>query len=490
MGKAKQKNIFMSNFISYLINLLSNKQKNMNNNLWILTEERPKKAVIQTIFEKFAKDYGFAVFIDTIRILPILENDKFSFKYEVTGLRCNKIGKIYIKTISGTSSFTDFLVFYQKDEPTLKDTPIYAIEETKTDDSESRNTGVYQRCSKFVFINSYYPNVHKIMLYNLQVKQKEIPTSTYIFGTRLLLTLGVEIIGKKLDSKIFQPFKTVDEVISLKASMRKAPKGNVPILLTQYNDRIEISGRLYKAGGLSHDPNIGALSIISAVLRKLGWKEKIEITQHGLSQSHIGKNNKFIQIANNLDISLQNLTVPKATVHTDYWKYDIEGEKLGTIFIHIVVENFTQGYSIFENHAGSEKGYFITKTGDHIPLAKYIDRIKYKAGDKKQIINIPDLILIDFGRNQIINIEGKKYTFRKNGIEELNNYDYIEKNYISKYYPKFKIIRTVVLSGSNEERIIEIEVGFLLNENGQLILGIRAPEIFKDAIKNLLDFWA
>jgi hypothetical protein len=37
--------------------------------------------------------------------------------------------------------------------------------------------------------------------------------------------------------------------------------------------------------------------------------------------------------------------------------------------------------------------------------------------------------------------------------------------------------------------LIEIEIGFLLNEQGDLILGIQAPEIFKTAIKNLLDFW-
>jgi hypothetical protein len=36
----------------------------------------------------------------------------------------------------------DFLVFYQNDEPKITDKPIYAIEETKTDDGESRNTGV------------------------------------------------------------------------------------------------------------------------------------------------------------------------------------------------------------------------------------------------------------------------------------------------------------------------------------------------------------
>lgn len=397
--------------------------------------------------------------------------------------------KVYVKTVSGNSSFTDFLIFYQKDEPTLKDEPIYAIEETKTDDKESRNTGVYQRCSKFVFIQNYYPNAKKVMLYNLQIEQKEEPTSTYIFGTKLLLTLGVEILGKKLDPKIFTPFKTIDEIIELKANMRKAPKGNVPILLTKSKTKIEVSGRLFKSGGLSHDPNIGALSIICAVLRQLGWTQKIEITQHGLLQKHVGKTNKFIQIANKLDISLQGLTVPKAKMNKDYWKYDTDGEKLGTIFIHLVVENFTEGYSIFENHAGSEKGYFITKKGEHIPLEKYKDREKYKSGDKEQIIHIPDLILIDFGRSEVINVEGKKYAFRKNGIAELGNYDYIEKNYILKHYPKFKILRTVVLYGSTAQEIIEIEIGFLLNENGQLILGVKAPKLFKDAIKNLLDFW-
>lgn len=461
----------------------------MKNNLWFLTEERPKKEVLQTIFQKFAKDYGFAVFVDTIRIFPILEDSKFTFTYEVTGFRCNKVDKVYVKTVSGNSSFTDFLIFYQKNEPTLKDEPIYAIEETKTDDKESRNTGVYQRCLKFVFIQNYYPNVRKVMLYNLQVSQKEKPTETYIFGTRLLITLGVEILGKKLESAVFQPFTSIDEIIEFKDNMRSAPAGNVPILLKKTASKITISGRLYKSGSISHDPNIGALSIISAVLRQLGWAKKIEIIQHGLVQENVGRGNKFVQIANKLGVSLEKLTIPKAEMNVEYWKYDTEGEKLGTIFIHLVVENFTQGYSIFENHAGCEKGYFITKEGDHIPLGKYKDRELYKEGDKEQIIHIPDLILIDFGKSEVINVEGKKYKFRQNGIDELGNYDYIEQNYIQKYYPKFKIIRTVVLYGSKENEIIEIEIGFLLNENGQLILGVKAPRLFKEAIKNLLDFW-
>ena len=459
-------------------------------NLWILTEERPKRQVIAEILVKFTKDNQFPCFIDTIRFLPILENGKFLFTYEVDGFRCNKINKVFIKTVSGYSSFVDFLIFYQDAQPTQVDIPLYAIEETKTDDAESRNTGVYQRASKFVFIDYYYPRVKKIMLYHLQIKQKKKSTQTYIFGTRLLLTLGIEILGKELDDEVFKPFSYVEEIINFKKGMKSAPAGNVPILITQEADRITISGRLFKEDSLSHDPNIGALSLISAAIRKLGWNKNVVITEHGLEQHHLRAGNKFIKIANNLDLEIDGLRLPESRNSSDYWKYEKEGEKLGTIFIHLVVETFTKGYSIFENHAGCEKGYFITKEGKSIPLKKYSDREAYKRGDKKKIISIPDLILIDFERTEIINIEGKKYKFRKEGIEQLGRFEDIEKGYIEKHYSKFNVIRTVVLYGGTERKVVEIEVGFLLNEKGNLVLGIKAPELFKEAIKNLIDFWS
>ena len=461
-----------------------------NKILWILTEERPKREVISKILKLFAKDHNLPCFIDTLRILPILENVKFAFLYEVIGFRCNKIKKVLIKSISGYSSFVDFLIFFQEKQPTQKDNPIYAIEETKTDDKESRNTGVYQRATKFVFIDNYYPNTKKIMLYHLKIEQKEKPTDTYIFGTKLLLNLGVKISGKKLDEIIFKPFGSIDEVINFKNHMRKAPKGNVPILFEKRNNTITISGRLYKSQGLNHDPNIGALSLISAAIRDMGWTGEIIITKHGLEQKHLNPRNKFVKIANKLGLQIQGLSLPPSTMNHEYWKYETKGEKLGTIFIHMVIENFTGGSSIFENHAGCEKGYFLTKEGEYIPLKKYSDRRAYKEGNKKKIISIPDLIIVDFGRSEIINIEGKRYHFRQDGIRELKNFDDIEKMYIKNYYPKYKIIRTVVLYGGTEKRIVEIEVGFLLNEKGDLVLGIKAPEIFKEAIKNLLDFWS
>lgn len=461
-------------------------------NLWILTEERPKYEVLKEILNKFIVDNGFTGFVDGLRILPILEAGKFSFTYELTGFRCNRVNKIFIKTVSGYSSFVDFLVFYQDDEPNPStDTPVYVIEETKTDDSESRNTGVYQRCSKFVYASSFYPLVKKVMLYNLRIAQKETPTETNIFGTRMLLTFGVEILGKSLDEEVFKPFKSVDELIACKNSMRKPPTGNVPIEITKVDDTIFVSGRLFKAGWLGHDPNMGALSIISATLRKLGWTGKIVITQHGLGQEHLKRTNKFILIANQIGVELEGLELPNPEPHTEYWRYDITGEKIGTIFLHLVIESFTDSYSIYENHAGSERGYFITAKGEYVTVGKYLDRVSYKDGDLAKIINLPDLTILDISRKVVVNIEGEMYKNKLNGIKQLSLFDAFEVLFIKKNYPSCSIIRTVVLyGGKGSTEKFEVEVGFVLSSDGDLILGVKAPEIFKDAVERLLDFWS
>jgi hypothetical protein len=418
------------------------------------------------------------------------EKKVFSFSYQILGFSSPAINKIFLKTVSGYSSFVDYLLFYQNEEPNDTHEPLYAIEETKTDDKESRNTGVFQRASKFVYIDSFYPKIKKIMLYSLQIEQKEIPTDTSIFGTRCLLTLGVEILGKQLDFNIMKPFSSVDELIALKNSMRRPPAGNVPIQLIKTANKIQISGRLIKSGTLSHDPNIGSLSLISATLRSLGWDKEIEIILHGLKQSNISGNNKFILIAKRYNISLKDIELPiKPSKNKGYWKYETEGEKLGTIFIHLAVENFTKGFSIYENHAGCERGYFITQDGSPITVGKYSDREQYKNGDKTSIIYIPDLVLIDMERLKILNIEGKTFDNQLQGIRELNNYDEFENNYIKPHYPDYSIVRTVVLYGGLSEKIDKIEVSFLLNREGKMILGVRAPELFCMAIKNLLSYW-
>ena len=75
------------------------------------------------------------------------------------------------------------------------------------------------------------------------------------------------------------------------------------------------------------------------------------------------------------------------------------------------------------------------------------------------------------------------------GIKELNNFDTIEKSYIKKYYPKYEIIRTVVLYGGTKEIIERIGVSFLLNSKGLMVISVKAPVLFKEAIKNLKHYW-
>lgn len=458
-------------------------------NIWILTEERPKASVIKTILEKVASDNGFKLEVKKdIQVIPILKGNSFTFTYKVEGVICSRFESVFIKIASGNSSFVDFLVFFQEAEPTEKSKPLYAIEETKTDDSESRNTGIYQRCSKFVYVEFYYPGVKKIMLYNLQIQQKEKPTDTNIFGMKMLRTIGVEVMGKVYDKKIMKPFSSLKEFVDLKNSMRMPPAGNVPIKIEVSKDSIKVSGRLYKAGGIGHDPNIGALTIIALCIRKWEKRKDIIITQHGLKQSNLGKSNKFIQIANKIGIKLDGLKMPIAVSHENYWHYDISQEKIASIFLHVAIVAYTEAKVIYSNHGGSERGYFLHNTSGPVAIEKYQEgkREKYKSGDKTMIIYIPDIIIFDQKRNQIINVEGKKYSTRKAGIRELKNFSYIEKKIIKPSHNPSSILRTVVVFGSKEKIIKEKQIGFMLNENGEMILGKEAPEIFKEVVKRLL----
>lgn len=164
-------------------------------NLYILTEERPKQEVLRLIIARFLQDRKLCAFVDTLKILPIVKENRFTFSYEILGVSCKGLKKIYVKIVSGTSSFVDYLVFFQNKEPSTKDIPLYAIEETKTNDSESRNTGVYQRITKFVYLNNFYPQTTKIMLYNLKTELKKTHTN-FNFWHKDFTHLGCGDYGK------------------------------------------------------------------------------------------------------------------------------------------------------------------------------------------------------------------------------------------------------------------------------------------------------
>ena len=411
--------------------------------LWLLTEERPKPSVIDQIIAVYCRDFhDTATRQGETKIKPVIENGVFRFVYQVEGLAVEGAADILIKTVSGSSSFFDFLLFKQEKAPvegSMEDNLIMAIEETKTSDEESRNTGVYQRGAKFVYITPYYRNVRQYMLYNEELggSAEKKPSATSVFGTNLLLTLGVTIVGKDT-SRWFKRFENLEELIHYKEKMKKPPRGNVPITITRYEDRIEISGRLSKPaskGNIGHDPSIGALSLIAACVRRLGWKKEIVITKHGVTQFYVDKTkgkNKFLYICNILGMRLDGIVMPHPVLPKWYWHYERRSEKMADILLHLQAM-YHGMFCVYENHAGCERGYFKTKAGRGIALPK--------VDSSGECLNLPDVVLYDEETNCILLVEGKRLATLERGLEDIEYYDSIEREYITPYYKNAVILR-------------------------------------------------
>ncbi len=455
-------------------------------NLWILTEERAKLSVVKAILEQYASDFNASVsFSANFNIKPIVKNGKFTFEYVVEGINVTDINSVYIELVSGNSSFVDYMLIRQDAKPAdhSLDNVLMAIEETKTSDAESRNTGIYQRASKFVYIDHYCPRAKKYMLYNEEMTPDadRVPTDTNIFGTNMLLTLGVKFIGKTMRG--FSAFSSIDEMIELKSRMRLPNHTNIPILIHKIGDAITISGRLEKPkgkGNIGHDPNIGALSCIGYTLRKLGWEKEIIVTHHGVSQAYVNKTkgkNKCLFLFGMIRMQLEGITMPQKTEMPEfYWNYSCTSEKVASIFLHLTCQYYGI-HGIYENHAGCERGYFRTQTGVLLALPKK-DRFN-------ENLLLPDVVLCDKSALSIYNVEGKLLSTMYDGIAEVETYDSIESEYIKPNYPSYRIERWVSIFGGTQHRIPHEKVLIYLNEYGEVYINHSAPENIKKSFRSI-----
>ncbi len=457
------------------------------NNVWFLTEEKPKVSVIKQILQIYKEDFGVNYACDEqITILPIIRGDVFTFTYRIDGITVDGIESVFVKTVSGGSSFLDFLFFVQEEAPIEgeENNIVFAVEETKTSDDESRNTGVYQRCSKFVYIKAFYPNIPLYMLYNdeLELRENKKPSDTSILGTNMLLTNNVKISGKPVD-RWFRPFHSIDELIFFKNGMRRPPAGNTPILIHRNGNKITVSGRLDKPkniGKIAHDPNIGALSYISYTLRQLGWTGEIEIVDHHVVQSSVKNNskNKFLSICNMLDLTMEGIVMPtNYKLPHSYWHYEDKSEKMASILFHISCECLGLK-EVYQNHAGCERGYFKSALGELITLPKY-------CGADQHNLLIPDVIMRDDINRVVYLIEGKKLSTINHGLEEIEDYDDIEALYINRYFPGYTVKRYLTIFGGTQSTLPHEKVLLYLNDNGKLILNEDKEPSLSTRIKNL-----
>ena len=452
-------------------------------NLYILTEERPKIEVLKKILKHYCEVYNKDININQPLILPNLTPEKFSNEYKLINIDIKGIKNIIIKVASGQSSFVDFLIFEQHNIPNHdeKNNLKMVIEETKTNDNESRNL-VFQRLSKFVYIDYYYENIKKVMLFNFKNEYNyQKPSYSNKFGIKLLKTLKIDILGIDYKLDEVEPFKTIDDLIIFKSKMRRPPKSNVPILIEKQKNKKEISGRLSKPaekGNIAHDPNIGQLSGIGKILRMLGWEEDIIITKHGVKQEVINgtrkKGNKFIHISSMINLKLENIKIPKRDIPEKYWHYNNSAEKNGTILLHLIsIFNNDITTSIFENHGGCERGYFYKSDKTAISIPKK---------------SIPDLILKNDANEEILIIEGKIYSKLNQGLEQLKKIDNFENKYVKKYYENYSINRWLVTTGGKINATdLNLKVLFHLNDDGTYLLNKKAPDWLKNSFERVIN---
>ena len=181
-----------------------------------------------------------------------------------------------------------------------------------------------------------------------------------------------------------------------------------------------------------------------------------------------GKLLKYLPEDNENEITLpEDIVLPEK-----YWHYERSSEKMASILLHIMAENNGMK-AIYQNHAGCERGYFITKDNKFIALPKK---------DKNNInLYIPDLVLYSSRYNEILLIEGKKLSTIKGGLKKLKIMNNIENEYIKVVYPECEIYRYLSIFGGNLQKIPHEKVLFYLTNEGNIYINNNAPSLIKNS---------
>jgi len=132
--------------------------------------------------------------------------------------------------------------------------------------------------------------------------------------------------------------------------------------------------------------------------------------------------------------------------------FNFKTKRFGAVSFYSVVKEIINDTASIYNEIGNQDGYFMSSDGNAIRLNKQLD-------EKPK--NKTELVLVDFGKP--------------------------DKSYLKTYYPEYKISYEIVFGSGRKKRATEIEIHFLRNENDTISLGIKAPELFKEAIKNIVN---
>lgn len=464
----------------------------MKKNLYILTEESISITEIKKIVNETSKECSLGVvFTEQVRVIPKIQNNVFIHEYELKGFQSIKIDKVLIFGVDSFSEakernpFVDYLVYLQEHKPNPKDlfkNCIFAIEATKTNTYDSRNTAMGQRAGKFVHLNYFLENQEsetKLIMYKTHPQAAKDHRSVE-FVSRCLSDLPVKVDFWEDPPKIYQPFNNIGDMIAEKnaISEKNTRLNDVPLKITTSgsspNITYELHGRLAKpgltgaaacrwTGKPGHDPNKGALALHAKKIRDFGFKGKIEVINHDLDpkKAHTW-GCKLIKFATYLNFSLQGCQInPKNFLPTYYRYLTSDNEKIASILAQVMLINKGMK-TIFENHGGCEKSFIDTDCINQKKSHKnrYITFPKTYSNTNRKI---PDLIMCDDMNKIIYLYEGKKASTKAHGLAEIKKYEDLEKDILSKHYPNFSFERRLIIEGGKKDN--DPIVSFQLDEN-------------------------
>ena len=363
---------------------------------------------------------------------------------------------VTLRLVKKCGSFVDYVV-YDHATPTPVSQPILLVEATKTSDSESRNTSVNQRFTKFAYARSLYPTCPMVLLYTTYQDHK---TLTGVMGLRMLVTLGVEVydVMRSLTDTL-HPYMRIEEIIDEKNAMHRNSHNQSVVVTCVGEHSYTISAKLSKGTGttLTHDPNVGYVTGLCLCMHSIDPLAKFTIVNHGVTD--VGKaTSKFWYANRTYHVTLEGF--PNDTYKTpspsQYWSYDTGSEKTATIHFHALME--ARGYTTaFHNHSGSERSY-LTLGGVKQSVPKSL--------------RIPDIVLVDPTHTMLYVVEGKMFSTVDKGLQQMSEHVPFMR-FLSDLFPNYTIRYGLCLYADTPScPLTPYPMWYILNEDGSYAIHI------------------
>ena len=211
-------------------------------------------------------------------------------------------------------------------------------------------------------------------------------------------------------------------------------------IIVKNSGLIEYSIRLQKGSTLKgwSDPSVGTVLINALALKKLGYKKSLKVIKHNFEEEVVkeiatGKS-KHHKAFENFNITLDGYPFTYDGEGFN-WIIDKHTEKVGSIYLHCLLNLKPSIDIIFHNHAGGEYSDVTIKG----------ERIIFEQMESK-----PDLCFVDNESKIIYIIEGKKTELLEEGRKQILTTKKFS-DLIKSYYKEYQVKNLIVLTDSNNK---------------------------------------